>query len=83
MQSSVKLIAFAGTRDILGAAQMEFAIPGPCTAEEFLIEVCRRYPALAPYQRSIRIAVNGTYASQGDPVQPGDEIALIPPVAGG
>jgi len=42
-----------------------------------------RYPALAPHRRSIRIAVNGTYAFATDPVRPGDEIALIPPVAGG
>ena len=32
---------------------------------------------------SIRVAVNGTYAAPEDPVAYGDEVALIPPVAGG
>jgi molybdopterin converting factor small subunit len=27
--------------------------------------------------------VNGTYVAWGDPIAAGDEVALIPPVAGG
>jgi molybdopterin converting factor small subunit len=81
--NGVKLMAFGGTRDIVGAAEMEFAMSGPCTVHEFLSEVCKRYPALKPHQRSIRVAVNGTYAHEHERVALGDEVALIPPVAGG
>jgi len=83
MQNTVKMLAFAGARDILGAGEIALALGAPCTAAELLAEVCRRYPALEPYRRSLRIAVNGVYASAGDPVTYGDEVALIPPVAGG
>jgi molybdopterin synthase sulfur carrier subunit len=83
MQHSVKLVAFGGTRDILGAREMDFPITVPCTAATFLDEVCRRFPALVPFQRSIRVAVNGVYANDDEAVSPGDEIALIPPVSGG
>ena len=83
MQRGVKLLAFAGTRDIVGAAETELALAGPCTVEELLGEVCRRYPALEPHRRSLRVAVNGTYAKPGERVALGDEVALIPPVAGG
>jgi molybdopterin converting factor subunit 1 len=81
--AEVKLLAFAGARDVLGTAELRFAIAAPCTAAELLDEVCRRHPALAPWKSSLRIAVNGTYAAAGDPVGFGDEVALIPPVAGG
>lgn len=83
MPNTVRMLAFAGARDILGAAEIDFALDVPCTAEELLSEVCRRFPALVPYRSSIRLAVNGVYASPEDPVTYGDEVALIPPVAGG
>jgi molybdopterin converting factor subunit 1 len=79
----VRLLAFAGARDVLGAPEIEIAIVAPCTAAEILAEVCRRYPALEPWRASLRVAVNGTYARADDPVTFGDEVALIPPVAGG
>ena len=81
--NAVRMLAFAGARDVLGVAEVRFPLGAPCTAAELLEEVCRRYPALEPYRRSIRVAVNGVYAAAEDPVTYGDEIALIPPVAGG
>ncbi len=79
----MRLLAFAGARDVLGAAEASFAMTLPCTAGELLDEVCRRHPALAPWRGSLRVAVNGAYALATDPVAAGDEVALIPPVAGG
>jgi molybdopterin converting factor small subunit len=32
---------------------------------------------------ALRVAVNQEYALPGDPVGPGDEVALFPPVTGG
>ena len=83
MDPTVKLLAFAGARDIVGAGEIAFPLAAPCTAAELLAAVCARWPALEPYRRSIRVAVNGTYAAREDRVAPGDEVALIPPVAGG
>lgn len=83
MSQAVKMLAFAGAKDAIGAAEVAFALERECTAEELLAEVCARYPALSPYRSSLRLAVNGTYALAGDRVHFGDEVALIPPVAGG
>ncbi len=77
------MLAFAGAKDVLGTGELAFDLDAPCTAAELLAEVCRRYPRLEPYRASIRVAVNGTYALASDPVNFGDEVALIPPVAGG
>ena len=38
--------------------------------------------ALADRQ-AVRVAVNQEYARPSDPVKPGDEVALFPPVTGG
>ena len=79
----MRLLAFAGAREVLGAPDMTLPLAAPCSAGELLAAVCLRYPALAPWRASIRVAVNGTYALADDPVSFGDEVALIPPVAGG
>ena len=83
MDKSVRMLAFAGARDAIGAAEVALSLEAPCTAAELLGEVCRRWPALAPYRGCLRIAVNGAYAAASDPITFGDEVALIPPVAGG
>ncbi|MFO0589171.1 MAG: MoaD/ThiS family protein [Polyangiaceae bacterium] len=83
MAFSVRLLAFAGARDILGAAEMDVAVEGPVAASRFLDDLCAKHPGLVPYKRALRIAVNGSYVAWEDAVSPGDEVALIPPVAGG
>jgi molybdopterin converting factor small subunit len=32
---------------------------------------------------TLAFAVNGAYAKMGEPVGPGDEVAVLPPVSGG
>ena len=83
MENTVKLLAFAGARDVIGAAELTLTLDAPCTASALLDDMCRRFPALVPWRGAIRVAVNGTYANADDPVRSGDEVALIPPVAGG
>ena len=82
-EPTVRMLAFAGVRDIVGAAEIDLPLVLPCSADDLLTDVCRRFPGLLPYRASLRVAVNGSYAAAGDPVAAGDEVALIPPVAGG
>jgi molybdopterin converting factor subunit 1 len=83
MIETVRLLAFAGARDVIGAGELDLALTLPCTATDLLDQVCARFPGLVPYRGSIRVAVNGTYADAAEPIRAGDEVALIPPVAGG
>lgn len=85
---TVRLLAFAGARDVIGTPELELEVPAlrarpRCTQAELWSALLERFPALSPYQASIRLALNGTYASREDDVGPGDEVAIIPPVAGG
>jgi molybdopterin converting factor small subunit len=83
VESSVRVLAFAGARDVVGAAEIRFVLAAPCTASQLLDDIVRAFPGLQPYRKSVRLAINGTYALSGDAVTDGDEVALIPPVAGG
>jgi molybdopterin synthase catalytic subunit/molybdopterin synthase sulfur carrier subunit len=83
VSGTIRLLAFAGARDVLGAAETELPLAAPCTAAELLDRVCERYPGLVPYRKALRLAANGSYVGWQDTISPGDEVALIPPVAGG
>jgi molybdopterin synthase catalytic subunit/molybdopterin converting factor small subunit len=42
-----------------------------------------RFPSLAAFLERMRLAVNGDFVDAGQPVQDGDRIDILPPVAGG
>lgn len=79
---SLKIALYGITRDIVGAAQIELPAPAPTTVGALLAELRRQYPALGAL-RSCAVAVNQEYASLDQVLHTVDEIALIPPVAGG
>lgn len=85
MSGSVKVLAFAGARDVLGTDELSVAIEAlpAATAGGVMDAILARHPELGPHRSSIRLAVNGTYVDDTEPVKAGDEVALIPPVAGG
>ena len=83
MPTEVRLLAFAGARDVIGAAETPLLLREPCSASALLDLVCAQHPALSAYRGCLRVAVNGEYVALSDLVRPGDEVALIPPVAGG
>ncbi|MBI4702947.1 MAG: MoaD/ThiS family protein [Deltaproteobacteria bacterium] len=77
------MLAFAAAADLLGVAQLRWPLDGPCTAQGLMAALCARYPQLGRCRQWVRLAVNGRYARPEQPVVAGDEVALIPPVAGG
>jgi molybdopterin converting factor subunit 1 len=80
----VRVLFFAAARDVAGVREIELPLPEqPITVAAVAAEIARRVPALAGHLRSVRLAVNGEYALAHELVRAGDEVALIPPVAGG
>ncbi len=83
MSERVTVLLFAAVREVVGASEITLALDGASTASSLLSVLCERFPALTPYVPSLRVAVNGAYVGPDDPVRAGDEVAIIPPVAGG
>ena len=83
----MKVLIFAGARDVVGAGALDVKLdelpPTAPTAEDVMNAVCQRFPALEAHRPMIRLAVNGCYVQGPAPVGDGDEVALIPPIAGG
>ena len=72
---------FGPYREAAGSAELVVHLPEGSTVGDLRVELSER---LGPTVLSgLAVAVNRRYASEHDAVSPGDEVALIPPVAGG
>jgi molybdopterin synthase catalytic subunit len=76
MQVRVRL--FAALRERAGAGELELELPSGALVRDALLQVSALTEGLA-----VVMAINREYAGEDDVLQPGDELALIPPVSGG
>ncbi|MGE0135618.1 MAG: molybdenum cofactor biosynthesis protein MoaE [Dehalococcoidia bacterium] len=80
----VKVMLFAGLRELLGSELDERFEGDSVTVSEFRLRLGERYPQLGPHLECAAIAVNEEYVRDGDTaIRAGDVVALIPPVSGG
>ena len=79
---SVTVLLFASYADAFGTPSLSVELPPGATVADLLEEIGRR-PGAAALPATPLVAVNQRYAAASAPVRSGDEVALIPPVAGG
>jgi molybdopterin converting factor subunit 1 len=82
MDFTASVLLFARYADELGSDTVTVSLPANATAADVLAAV-RSLPGAERLPPAPMIAVNERYATPDHPVKPGDEIAIIPPVAGG
>ncbi len=81
MRVTVRL--FAAYREAAGTSELELTLEDGATLQEVWHLLVERFPGLATFRHRIVGAVNAEYVSPETPLQDGDEVAFIPPVAGG
>ena len=83
----MKLLYFAWLKTKTGVGEEEVAPPAEVTTVRELLDwIKSRGPGYAEALSDlsiIRVAINQEFARPDDPVRPGDEVALFPPVTGG
>lgn len=79
---TVTVLLFASYAERLGKSSIPLEVPGGSTVRTVLDEI-GRMPGAEALPATPLVAVNRSYARAGDTVSDGDEIAIIPPVAGG
>ena len=80
--STVTVQLFASYAESFGGPTLELPLKSGSTVAD-LVNSLRLLPGASILPDSPRIAVNRKFAAADHPVNPKDEIALIPPVAGG
>jgi molybdopterin converting factor subunit 1 len=80
---NVRLLYFAVLRDIAGASDAVLSLEEGTRAADVWQSLRSKYAQLADYKKPPMIAVNEDYATPETVLHEGDELAFIPPVAGG
>lgn len=81
---TVRLLLFAVYRDLVGGrGEIEVELPPGADVAAALRAARARHPSLSRLPERPAVAVNQVYADLDTPLGPGDEVALLPPVAGG
>lgn len=78
----VRTLLFAIYRDMAATDELDIELPVGATAADLVLHL-RALPGLDRLPTEPALAVNHTYAPLSTPLSDGDEVALLPPVAGG
>ena len=79
----VKVRFFAAYREILGQRETEVELPKGARISLLLANLIKDFPALSEVAAMSRFVVNQEFVSPDTVLEEGDEVAFIPPVAGG
>lgn len=79
---AVRILLFASYAERLGVESLELRLAAPATVADAL-ERLRAIPGGAELPRHPLCALNLAHVALDHPVSEGDEIAILPPLAGG
>jgi molybdopterin converting factor subunit 1 len=80
---SVQALFFAAYRDLLGTKALAVDLPAGATVADLVVELRGRGAPFDSLPTEPAVAVNRAYALHDELLSAGDEVAFIPPVAGG
>jgi molybdopterin converting factor subunit 1 len=79
----LNVLFFGRLKDTIGHAQESIEIAPDARIEDLFAQCVARYPGLAEHRRAIAVSRNREFAAWSTALQPGDEVAFLPPVSGG
>ncbi|XP_069780435.1 molybdopterin synthase sulfur carrier subunit [Narcine bancroftii] len=82
----VTVLYFAKSAELSGIHSQVLSVPQQLTSLQLWQEIVKRHPRLGTIRDHVILAVRQEYIVLGDQLlflEPGDEIAVIPPISGG
>ena len=79
----VKVLYFATAQELASMKSEEMEVPEGDSVGQLATRILSAHPALKPISGSVRFSVNLVVASEDTRLREGDEIGVLPPVAGG
>ena len=80
---NVRVQFYAQLRDLVGSRDAELELPEGATVRELLEKIYAQLPALRVHDKSILVGAGLEFVDRNYKLNPGEEIAIMPPVQGG
>jgi molybdopterin synthase sulfur carrier subunit len=80
---TVEVLVFAKLSELLGRTSLRVKLSAPATVGDVRDAVLASDPGLEGLTAALAFAVNRAHTTADAPVDDGDEVALLPPLAGG
>ena len=79
----IRVQFYGQLRDLIGTGVLEVDISDGASVRELLDQIYAKQPALRSHDKSILIGAGLEFVDRNHKLQPGEEIAIMPPVQGG
>jgi len=79
----VRVQFYAQLRELIGIHEMELELLPGATVRELVENIYTQKPALRAHDKSILIGAGLEFVDRNYKLNPGEEIAIMPPVQGG
>jgi len=80
---NVRVQFYAQLRELIGVEELNLELPQGATVREVLEQVYAQQPVLRAHDKSILIGAGLEFVDRNYKLNPGEEIAIMPPVQGG
>ena len=80
---NVRVQFYAQLRELMGIQELDLELPQGATIRELLKKIYAQKPGLRAHDKSILIGVGLEFVDRNYKLNPGEEIAIMPPVQGG
>jgi sulfur-carrier protein len=79
----VRVQFYAQLREVVGTDELELEFPEGATVRDLLDNIYTQKPVLRGQDQSILVGAGLEFVDRNYKLNPGDEIAIMPPVQGG
>lgn len=79
----VKVLYFANAKEIAGTRKEDFILSTPASSDFLLRRILEMHPGIEDLRKTLSISVNRKIICKDVLLNDEDEVALLPPVAGG
>jgi len=79
----VALVYLGQAREVAGTKEEELVLEAPAKIEQAIAQAVTAHPRLLELKETIKLLINGQWATQNAELKDGDRVTLLPPVGGG
>ena len=79
----VALVYLGQAREVAGTKEEEVILQAPAKIEQAISQAISAHPKLSELMQTLKLLINGQWATTDSELKDGDRVTLLPPVGGG